>query len=63
MEDISKIVKTLEDSGLLLEGVSETIKREAQEQKEEFLVFFRYISCKSISKYVSRQRSYKGSRS
>ena len=26
MKDILKIVKSLEDSGLLLEGVSETIK-------------------------------------
>ena len=40
MKDISKIVKPLEDSGLLLEGVSETIKSEAKEQKEDFLVFY-----------------------
>ena len=33
MEDILKIVKSLEDSGLLLEGVSETIENEAKEQK------------------------------
>ena len=32
MEDILKIVKSLEDSGLLSEGVSETIKNEAKEQ-------------------------------
>ena len=32
MENILKIVKSLEDSGLLLEGVSETIKNEAKEQ-------------------------------
>ena len=32
MENIFKIVKSLEDSGLLLEGVSETIKNEAKEQ-------------------------------
>ena len=37
MEDILKIGKSLEDSGLLLEGVSETIKNEAKEQKEGFL--------------------------
>ena len=37
MKDILKIVKSLEDSGLLLEGVRETIKSEAKEQKEEFL--------------------------
>ena len=37
MEDILKIVKSLEDFGLLLEGVSETIKKEAKEQKGGFL--------------------------
>ena len=37
MEYILKIGKSLEDSGLLLEGVSETIKNEAKEQKEGFL--------------------------
>ena len=36
MEHILKIVKSLEDSELLLEGVSETIKNEAKEQKGEF---------------------------
>ena len=30
MQDLSKIVNSLEDSGLLLEGVSETIKNEAK---------------------------------
>ena len=33
MKDILKIVKSLKDSGLLLKGVSETIKDEAKEQK------------------------------
>ena len=33
MEDIMKIVKSLEDSGLSMKGVSETIKNEAKEQK------------------------------
>ena len=37
MEGIFKIVESLEDSGLLLEGVSETIKNEAKEQKGGFL--------------------------
>ena len=37
MEDIFNIVKSLEDSGLLSEGVSETIKNEAKEQKGGFL--------------------------
>ena len=37
MEDIIKIVNSLEDSGLLLKGVSETIQNEAKEQKGGFL--------------------------
>ena len=37
IEDIIKIVKSLEDSGLLLKGVSETIRNEAKEQKGRFL--------------------------
>ena len=37
MEEIIKIVKYLEDSSLLLKGVSERIQREAKEQKEGFL--------------------------
>ena len=37
MEDILKIVKSLEDSGLLLKGVSETIQNEAKEQRGGFL--------------------------
>ena len=37
MKDILEIVKSLEDSGLLLKGVSETIKNEAKEQKGRFL--------------------------
>ena len=36
MEDILKIVKSLEDSGLL-KGVSETIKNESKEQKGGFI--------------------------
>ena len=37
MEDIFKIVKSLVDSGVLLTGVSKTIKNEAKEQKGGFL--------------------------
>ena len=37
MKDIMKIVKSLEDSGLLLNRVSETIKNEAKKQKGGFL--------------------------
>ena len=37
MDDILKIVKSLENSGVLLKGVSETIQHEAKEQKGGFL--------------------------
>ena len=37
MEDIIKIIKSLEDSGLLLKGVGETVQNEAREQKGGFL--------------------------
>ena len=37
MNDIVKIVKSLEKSGLLINGVSETITNETKELKEEFL--------------------------
>ena len=37
MKDILKIAKSLENSGLLLKGVSETITTEAKEQKGRFL--------------------------
>ena len=37
MKDIVKTVKSLEDSGLLLKGVSETIQNQSKEQKGGFL--------------------------
>ena len=37
MKDIIKIVKSIEDSGLLLKWVSETVQNEAKEQKGGFL--------------------------
>ena len=40
MEDIMKIVKSLEDSGLLLKGVSKTIENEAGWMKVYFLVCY-----------------------
>ena len=37
IEDIIKIVKSLEDSGLLLKWVTETVQNEVKEQKGGFL--------------------------
>ena len=37
LNDIQKIVKSIQESGLLIKGASETIKNEAKEQKRGFL--------------------------
>ena len=37
LHDIIKIVKSLKDSGLLLEGVTKTVQNEVKEQKGGFL--------------------------
>ena len=37
MNDIIKIIKSLEESGLLIKGVSETVKNEAKEEKGGFV--------------------------
>ena len=44
-EDIIDIVKSREDSGLLLKGVSETIQNETKEQKVGFLSMFSMLLC------------------
>ena len=36
MNDIMKVIKFLEESGLMIKGVRETIKNEAKEQKGGF---------------------------
>ena len=40
MDDLMKIVKSLEDSGLLLKGNTEPVQTEVKEQKEDFLVCY-----------------------
>ena len=37
LSDIMKIVKSLEESGLLIKGISETVENEVKEQKGGFL--------------------------
>ena len=36
MNDIIKIIKSLEDSGVLIDGVTETVKHEIEKQEDEF---------------------------
>ena len=38
IHDIIKIVKSLEDSGLLIKGNTETLQNEVKEQKGGFLI-------------------------
>ena len=40
MEGVTKNVKYLEDSSLLLKGVNEPIKKEAKTKKENFLACY-----------------------
>ena len=42
MEDIMKILKSLEESGLLIKGMSETIKNEAKELKDFFQCYLKH---------------------
>ena len=37
MKDLLKIVKSLEDSGILLDGITEAVENELKEQKDGFL--------------------------
>ena len=38
MNDVTKIVKSLDDLGVLIGGVTETVKQETQKQKDRFRV-------------------------
>ena len=40
MKYIIKIVKSLEDSGLLLKGVTETLQNEVKNKKDDFLACY-----------------------
>ena len=37
MQDLSKLVKSLEDSGILLNGITKTVKNEVKEQNGGFI--------------------------
>ena len=56
MNGIIKIVKSLEESGLLIKGVSETIKNEEKEQKDGFLgmLWGTLVASANIRKCIDR---------
>ena len=61
MDDILKIVKSLENSGLLLKGISETIQHEAKEQRGGFLsMLFGTLGASLLGDVLSKGLSGKG---
>ena len=58
MNDTMKIIKSLKDSGLLINGVSETIKMKQKKQKGRFLgmLLGTLEAGQFIRKYVKRKR-------
>ena len=60
-DDILKIVKSLEDSNVLLKGVSETIQHEAKEQRGGFLsMFLGTLGASLLGDILSKGLSGKG---
>ena len=64
MQDLLKIIKSLEDSGILLDGITETVENEVKEQKGGFLSMLLGTLGASllINKKFIRQRCYKSRR-
>ena len=61
MDDILKIVKSLENSGVLLKGVSETNQHEAKEQKGGFLsMLLGTLGASLLGDILSKDLSGKG---
>ena len=61
MDDILKIVKSLEDSNVLLKGVSETIQHEAKEQRGGFLsMLLGTLGASLLGDILSKSLSGKG---
>ena len=54
MNDIMKIFKSVEESGLLIKGVSETVKDEAKKQRKISQYVIRYMRCQFIKKFANR---------
>ena len=60
MNDFMKTVQALEDSNILLKGITKTIKNETKEQKSRFLgMFLSTLGAKFVRKYFNRKRHFK----
>ena len=61
MDDILKTVKSLEDSGVLLKGVSETIQNEAKEQIGGFIsILLGTLRASLLGDLIAKHLSGKG---
>ena len=61
MDNTLKIIKSLEDSGVLLKGISETIQHEAKEQRGGFLsILLGTLGASLLGDILSKGLSGKG---
>ena len=61
MQDLLKIVKSLEDSGILLDGITETVKNEVKEQKGDFLsMLFGTLGASLLGDLLTKNLSGRG---
>ena len=64
MEDNIKIIKSLEDSDLLLKGVTETIQNEIKEQKGGFLsLLLGTLGASLLGNLLTGKRTYRTGKS
>ena len=62
MNDILKIVESFEESGLLIKGVSKTIKNEAKEQKRRFFgILLGSLAASLLGSELAGKRKLRGS--
>ena len=60
MNDIKKIVQALEDSNILLKGITKTIENETKEHKRRiFRNVIRYFRSYFVRKYANKKRNAK----
>ena len=55
MDDIIRIIKSLENPGILIDGVSQTVKHEIKKQERRFLgmLLETLLRCFNVRKYVN----------
>ena len=59
MGDIIKIVKSLEDSGLLLKGVTETVQNEVKEQNRGFFsMLLGTLGANLLGNFLTTKKEY-----